>query len=424
MNPSTTRGCSTPSGCPTLFSTPGPTPLPDDLSNEVFVKSDAADATASVLIGMAPGGANLLDAVTSGATVTARCNNDTLGTVSPEFSASSRVDALVIAGNVIPIPGALGKNTFILASQFPLLTLNEQKLEDCNISSNSAKCTVTALHAQILPPQIPLGLIDLKLSSAVAKITFDSSCVCNGAMLMSSKEPHVLAANGIDDKVPQVPNPNDTIKYIFKVSNGGCVKSGTISILDRLPKGVTLVDTPEHPLPPGAALAPCSVAINHCGAASSDQCLSIPVGTVDVNQTVQTQFFVTVDPNAGCNANGVGSPICNAYRLQGEGAPTDEPGPALAVCPHGQPTPVGTTTPAATATPGGGGNGTPTPVGTTTPNPIGTSTPGIGGGFLATTGSGGCSIGGSSEGPFEVLPVLVLGAWLIVRGSRRSRRPF
>ena len=413
--PSTTRGCSTPNGCPTLFSTPGPTPLSGNLSNEVFVQSDAGEATASVLIDVAPGGENLLDAVTSGSSVTVRCNNDQLGTVVPQFSATSRVDALVIAGNVVPIPGELQPNTSILAAQFPLLTLNEQMcfLTPNAITPTGVECTVNALHAQIVPIT-GLGLVDLKLSGSRGKITFDSTCVCNGAMLQLQKFPHVLTPTG--EEIPPIPNPGDRIRYVLRVTNSGCVSASGIQIIDRLPNGVTL---DQGSLPPGSTVNPCSPPpITGCpGNTSSDDCLTLGVGTLNAGETRDITFDVTVDDDAGCNDDGVGFPICNVARAQTQnGATTSTAASGIILCPEGQPTPTGTQTP-------GGGNNTPTPrpTGTLTPFPIGTSTPGLGGGdFLVTSGSGGCSLNPhSSAVGSEAFPVLLLGLLLVIRRSRR-----
>jgi len=411
--PSTTRGCSTPGGCPSLFANPGPTPLSQSLANEVFVNSIAGDATASVLIDAAPGGANVLDAVSSGSEVTVRCNNDTLGTIVPQFSGESHVDALVIAGNPVPIPGELMPNTTILAAQFPLLVLNEQT---CTTTPGSATCTVNALHAQILPT-VPLGLIDLKLSGSSGTITFDSTCVCNGAMLQLLKFPHILTPNGGDEN-PPIPNPGDRIHYVLRVSNTGCVGTGGVQIIDRLPKGVTVV---QDSLPQGTTTAACPVVINGCGGGSTDTCLTIPVGNLAAGQTVDNTFDVTVNEDAGCNDNGVGFSICNVARAQSQGAgsATSPSAPAIVMCPNGEPTPSGTQTPGGGGTPGP----TSTPNRTRTPNPIGTGTPGIGGGRLVTAGGGGCAIGGDTgSGGAEALPVLLLGAWLFVRRSRRSAR--
>ena len=414
--PSTVRGCSTAGGCPNLFSTPGPTPLAANLDNEVFVESDAGDATASVLVGQGPGSVNVLDAVSSGATATARCNNDALGTAKAEFDATSHVDALVIAGTRIPLPGEQPPNTTIVAAQLPLLILNEQRPEDCFLTATSAQCTVTALHAQAVPTPLSLNVVDLKLSSATAKITFDSSCVCNGAMLVSSKVPHVLTSGGVDE-VPPNPNPGDTIKYVIRVTNSGCVAANGVTVIDRIPNGVT-VDPAR--LPTGATLGACSVPITRCGTSSSSQCLTIPVGTIAVNQSVEKDFFVTVNNDAGCNSSGVGFPICNAYSLQGDGAPTTEPGPGIVLCPNGQPTPAGgTSTPGPTATPRPGS--TSTPIVTTTP---GSGSSGAGTGFLETTGSGGgCSLGGNAaRGGSELAPIVLLAAWLLRRRGRPGPR--
>ncbi len=136
--PSITRGCAVPGGCPELFNSPtaGFTPLNGNLSNETFVHSVAGDATASVLIG-ANGAPNLLDAVSNGANVTVRCNNDAIGsTPTPQVSHVSEVDALVINGSPITIPGAASTmTTSILGTGLPLVVINEF---DCSTTTTSA----------------------------------------------------------------------------------------------------------------------------------------------------------------------------------------------------------------------------------------------------------------------------------------------
>src|ERR1044071_4970118 len=141
--PSRTRGCASPSACPELFATPSATdPLDPSLSNELFVHSRAGDATVALLPGAAPGSADVLNGVTSGSKVTVRCNDET---GMAETQGDSEVDALVIGGTPVPIPGAVPPNTTVGSSQASLIVLNEQ---DCSITATSATCTVTALHTQ------------------------------------------------------------------------------------------------------------------------------------------------------------------------------------------------------------------------------------------------------------------------------------
>src|SRR5882724_531554 len=66
--PSRVRGCVDAAGCPNLFPTPAPTGAlsPALAAGKKFARSEAGNATASVLINAAPGGANLLDVVSSG----------------------------------------------------------------------------------------------------------------------------------------------------------------------------------------------------------------------------------------------------------------------------------------------------------------------------------------------------------------------
>ena len=403
--PSTTRGCAVPSGCPDLFTTPGPTPLPSTLSNEVFASTHGGSSTAVVLPGAAPGGVDVLDVVSSGADVTVRCNNDTLGVVTPEVTANSEVDALVIGGNVVPVPGSVGPNTEIVTG-LPLVVLNEQSPSCAGGAANAASCTVTALHAQVLPPSTSAGIIDLKLSQATAGITFDpDTCTCNGPALALTKH-GTLTTPG-----DTVPNPGDTIEYTLDVTNSGCTQATGVTLYDRLPIGVTVSDAG------GGTTAACPSFVPVCSAGgSSGQCLTFDVGTLDVNQTAERKFRVTVNGDAGCNTGGQGFPICNDAVAQTSGGNvTSQSASSIAPCPNGTPPgglpPPGT--PAPTATPPGGG-------------PTGTSTPGgPGGGLggplfdpLATTGSGGCSLGDGS-GAVGWLPVVSIGLLLVVRQWRR-----
>jgi uncharacterized repeat protein (TIGR01451 family) len=408
--PSTTRGCAVPNGCPELFSTPGPTPLAATLSDEVFAQSDAGSATAAVLPSAAPGGADVLDTVSSGSTVTVRCNNDTPGQVTPQFTANSEVNALVIGGMPVPVPGQVGPNTQLVSSQASLLVLNEQT--DCGTTATSASCTVTALHFQSVPPSGGASPMDLKLSTSTAAITFDpATCPCNVPLLNVTKMGNVLG------EPTQVPHPGDTIEYTLTVTNTGCVTATGVMLIDHLPFGVT-VD--QATLPPDGHMISCPAdtppTASGCG---SDGCLSFnQIGTNDTLATKQTDtrvFRVIVGANEGCNANGVGFPICNlAFANATNSQVASQSASSVAICPNGPPgggtpppgTPAPTATPGtgATATPGGPGTGTPTPGGP-------------GNDTLVTTG-GGCSLGGGSA-PIGALPVVSVGLLLAVRQWRR-----
>lgn len=410
--PSQTRGCSTPNACATLFSTPGLTALDPSLADEVFVRSEASNATASVLIDQPTAGTNVLDVVTSGSQVTVRCDNGTR-----TVSADGQVEALVINGMPLNIPGHQEPNTEFLVPGFPLIRLNEQQ---CTPTG----CTVNALHAQVLPqPQAPasLDLIDLRLSSSFGGIS-TATCACTGAIFVNDgtgKTAQVLNPNGTP-KSSSVPNPGDKIRYTLRIQNTGCAAATNVSIIDRLPSGVTIDPTS---LPSGATVGACpDVTFTQCTGQSSDQCLTVPVGTVNVGAPSQSfAFVVTVNAGAGCSTGGGGSGICNTAVIQSsEIQGSTGLGTSIAACPSGTPTPGGgggngTPTPG-----GGGGNGTPTPTPGSGSGGGGIGGGGIGGGgTLETTGSGGCSLSpGSGPGTSETFPVLFLGLWLTIRRRR------
>jgi len=405
--PSTTRGCAVPSGCPDLFTTPGPTPLPSTLGNEVFANSHGGSSTAVVFPGAAPGGVDVLDAVSSSADVTVRCNNDTLGQVTPDVTAGSEVNALVIGGNVVPVPGSVGPNTEIVSGG-AVIILNEQSPGCAGGGTNSASCTVTALHAQFPPPGGGSTATEIKMSSASAAITYDpDTCTCNGPALALTKKGSLVTPGDT------VPNPGDTIEYTLDVTNSGCVQAAGVILYDRLPIGVTVSDAG------GGTTATCPSFVPVCSAGgSSGQCLTFNVGTLDVNQSVERTFRVTVNGDSGCNTGGQGFPICNVSVAEASGQNVrSQSASSIAPCPNGTPggglPPPGT--PAPTATPPGGGGG---PTGTSTPGGPGGGVGGPNNDRLVTTGSGGCSLGGGS-GEVGWLPVVSIGLLLVVRQWRR-----
>jgi len=104
--PSRTRGCSSGTGCPELFPTPaGSDPLDPTLSDEVFTHSTGGDATVSLLPAAIPGGTDVLNAVTSGASATVSCSSPPVG--------SSHVDALLIGARSMhntPLLRAAGRS--------------------------------------------------------------------------------------------------------------------------------------------------------------------------------------------------------------------------------------------------------------------------------------------------------------------------
>ena len=421
--PSRTRGCSSTSGCPELFATPSATdPLDPSLSNETFVHSRAGDATVSLLPGAAPGSADVLDGVSSGSNVTVRCND---ATGMAEAQGDSTVDALVIGGTPVPIPGSPPPNTTIGSAQATLIVLNEQ---NCSVTTTSATCTVTALHSQVVSQG---QLQDLKLSRSSGTITFDpQTCGCGPLFSNSQKRSQVQTSNGTPKNPP--PAVGDRIRYTVDLINSGCVTAPGVVVLDRIPLGTTFVagsvavnGTPMASI----TTANCpDVAFPGCDPAAADtsrQCLTIPAGDIPVSTTpTQVAFTVTVDSgstggnNPGCNQQGVGEGICNTALIQVPGAnAVTVPRTNSIPCPNGTPTPGGGGTP----TPGGGG--TPTPGGGGTPTPSGTLTPG---GTpqpidrLVTTGGGGCSVGGDPSDPTaQMMPVLGVGLLLGIRLWRR-----
>jgi uncharacterized repeat protein (TIGR01451 family) len=423
--PSRTRGCASPSGCPELFATPSAVdPLDPSLSNEVFVHSRAGDATVALLPGAAPGGTDVLNGVSSGSNVTVRCNDQT-GLA--EAQGDSEVNALVVGGNPVPIPGSVPPNTTIGSSQASLIVLNEQS---CSTTTTSATCTVTALHSQtVMQSQVT----DLKLSRSSGTITFDPQiCSCGPLLTNSQKRSQVQTANGTPKNPP--PDVGDRIRYTVDLINSGCNTAQGVVVIDRIPRGttflagsVTVAGTPM----PNITTANCpNVAFPGCdpaGADTSRQCLTIPAGNIPVSTTpTQVGFTVTVDSgstggnNPGCNPQGVGQGICNTALIQIPGATVvTVPRSNSLPCPNGTPTPSGTQTPGGgTPTPGGGG----TPSGTRSPTVVGTGTPS---GTppetdrLITTGGGGCSLGGDGGGSAQMLPLLGVGLLLGIRQWRR-----
>jgi hypothetical protein len=113
-------------------------------------------------------------------------------------------------------------------------------------------------------------------------------------------------------------------------------------------------------------------------------------------QTKRISFIGTVNSNAtggsnaGCDSSGRGAGICNTALIQIDEIQN------------------------ASATPRTSAIQCPIPAGIT----------GLGGDFLRTTGSGGCSLGSGKPGVGETLPVWLLGAWLMVRRLRRRSSQF
>jgi hypothetical protein len=426
--PSRVRGCSATGGCPNLFPTPAPAgALPAGLAaGKQFARSEAGNATASVLIDQAPGNVNVLDVVSNGASAQVACN--TSGRAVP--SAESHVDLLVIAGNVVPIPGVVNPNTTIVASQLPLLVLNEQFCPDPSAPAGTTRCIVNAVHAQLLDPVIPGPLpgqgsvLDLKVSGATASLT-NAQCPggggnddCDPNLTNSAKTSEILQADRTTPKTQQIPAVGDPIRFTITAANSavanpscaaGAQTGHNLRVIDRIPLGIT-VDTTSITIqvdngaqvPTTGSIASCSGSLQFTGCGdekvsdTSRQCLTITDSDITPGQTKKIRFIGTVNSNAtggntvGCDSTGTGAGICNTALIQ-----IDEIQNA---------------------------SGTPRTSGILCPIPSGI---GIGGGgtdFLKTTGSGGCSLrAGSARVGSETLPVLALGVWLVVRRWRQKR---
>ena len=416
--PSRTRGCSNSSGCPELFSTPGPTPLNSTLQTKQFAFSEAGNATASALIGQAPKNQNVLDVVSSGSSALVACSPN----AEPTVTAASHVDALVIAGNVVPIPGVQPPNTTIVSSQLPLIVLNEQFCPDPKALAGTTTCTVNAVHAQLASP-IVAGVLDLKVSGSTASVTSPNCAGAGGGwgpnLGSSKKDSLILQSDRQTAKASQIPAPNDPIRFTVSAINSAATSPSCtadqqtghhLKVIDRIPRGVTLDPTSitlqidnNAPAPVAAtdvSVGPCSADLQFVGCEpepasdSSRQCLTVQAGDLAPQQTKKVSFIATVDSNStggsgttpGCDSSGNGTGICNVALIQvdEESNPSGTPRKSAIICPI--------------------------------PSASGIS----GGDILQTTGSGGCSLGGGANGSkSDALPVLLVGALLAIRQLRR-----
>jgi len=421
--PSRVRGCAAAGGCPDLFPTPAPAgALPAALADsKQFAISEAGNATASVLIDQVPVSQNLLDVVSNGATAAVACN----GAGSVSTSASSHVDLLVIAGTPVPIPGVVNPNTTILAPQLPLLVLNEQACPDPSAPAGTTRCVVNAVHAQLLDPLIPGPLpgvgsvLDLKVSGATAQLT-NAQCPggggndCNPNLTNSAKTSQILQVDRITPKTQQIPAIGDPIRFTIAATNSavandscpaGSQTGHNLRVIDRIPIGIT-VDTTSITIqvdnglatPTTGTIAACNGDLEFTGCSGEDptdatrQCLTVVDDDITPGQTKRISFIGTVNSNAtggnnvGCDQSGTGAGICNTALIQIDEVQNP--------------------------------SGTPRTSGILCPIPAG-----IGGGILdplRTSGGGGCSLRTGSAGRgSEALPVLALGAWLLVRGWRK-----
>lgn len=395
--PSRTRGCVDAGGCANLGGS---------VPQGQFVLSEAGNATASVLPGAAPGGVNLLDAVSNGSTAQVSC--DPAGGVA--VAGNSGIDLLVVAGNKVPLPGTVPPNTTIVVPQLPLLVVNEQACPDPDAPAGTARCTVNALHAQLASP-IVAGILDLKLSGSTASLT-NATCPgngnCNPNLTNSVKTSTILRADRTAPKNPQVPAIGDPIRFTVAATNsavlneacGGSQTGHHLRVIDRIPRGVTVDPTSitiqtdnGTPVPTTGTIAPCAANLEFTGCngePASDgtrQCLTITDGDLAPAQTKRISFIATVNSSAtggstvGCDGNGTGAGICNTALIQIDEIqnPSGTPRTSAIQCPI--------------------------------PN---------GGDQVRTTGSGGCSLGFDSRGRSEAIPMLLVGAWLLIRRWRQG----
>jgi len=409
--PSRTRGCSNSSGCPDLFPTPAPAgALPASLADKQFVFSEGGNATASVLIGAAQG-KNVVDVVSDGSTALVACSPNG----APTITADSHVDALVIAGNVVPIPGTQPPNTTIVAPQLPLIVLNEQFCPDPSAPAGTTTCTVNAAHIELVQAG---EVLDLKVSGATASVT-SPNCSggggpCGPQLGNSQKTSQILQSDRTTPKNPQTPAVGDPIKFTVSAVNSATTsetcnatqQTGTnLRIIDRIPKGVTpdlttiTVQTDNGtPVAGTGTVAKCSASLQFgdgCAPEPSSDatrdCLTVNAGDLAPQQTKKVSFIATVDTTAvggtspGCDSTGSGTGICNIALIQVDQVqnPSATPRKSAIICPK----------------PSGGGGG---------PD------------LLKTTGGGGCSLGGSPQsGLREGWPVALMGLMLAVRQWRR-----
>jgi uncharacterized repeat protein (TIGR01451 family) len=407
--PSRTRGCASSSGCPNLFPTPAPTDaLSATLLNKQFVFSEGGNSTTSVLIGAAPQGKNVLDVVSNGAAALVACAPN----AAPTVTADSHVDALVIGGNPVPIPGTQPPNTTITSSQTQLLVLNEQFCPDPAAPAGTTTCTVNALHSQFINGA---QSYDLKVSGATASVT-SPNCGgggngCGPQLGNSNKTSQILQSDRQTPKSPQIPAIGDPIRFTVSAVNSAATNANctaaqqtghNLRVIDRIPLGVTVdlasitVQTDNGaPVPTTGTIAACPANLQFVGcdpepaSDTSRQCLTVNDGDIAPQQTKKISFIATVNStavggnSAGCDTTGQGRGICNVALIQVDEVqnPSGTPRTSSIVCPKA-----------------GAGD------------------------FLRTTGGGGCSLGASPRAAMsEGWPVVMIGVLLAVRQWRRRR---
>jgi uncharacterized repeat protein (TIGR01451 family) len=405
--PSRTRGCSSSTGCPNLFPTPAPgDALDPTLANKQFVFSEAGNATASVLIGQAMG-QNVVDVVSNGSTALVACAPN----AAPTATADSHVDALVVAGNVVPVPGTQPPNTTIVAPQLPLIVLNEQFCPDPAAPAGTTRCIVNAAHIELVQAG---EVLDLRVSGSTAEVT-SPNCQgpgpggCGPNLGNSKKESQILQADRTTPKNPQTPAVGDPIRFTVSAVNSAATSDSctadqqtghNLRVIDRIPLGVTVDQASITVQTDNGAPTPTTGTIANCpdlqfvgcepepASDTSRQCLTVNAGDLGPQQTKKVSFIATVNStatggnSAGCDTSGQGRGICNVALIQVDEVqnPSGTPRTSSIVCPKA----------------------------------------GAAGDLLKTTGGGGCSLGASPRAAVsEGWPVALVGLLLAARQWRR-----
>jgi hypothetical protein len=264
--PSRTRSCTNESGCPGA---------PTNATGRQYVLSEAHTDSVEVLVGQASG-KDVLDVDDANSTAEVFCPaSGGLSTVG-----TAHIDLLVIGGNPVPVPGDLNPNTTILAPQFPLLVLNEQACPDKDAPAGTTRCSVNAVHAEVLPAVAVPGaqLLDLKVAHSEASLT-NASCPggggdqCNPNLTNSVKTSQILQQDRTTPKTQQIPAANDPIRFTISAINStalsdscpaGSQTGHNLRVIDRIPIGITVdplsitIQTDDGPLvPTTGTIAPC-----------------------------------------------------------------------------------------------------------------------------------------------------------------------
>ena len=297
----------------------------------------------------------------------------------------------MIAGTPIEIPGEAAPNTFILAEDLALITLNAQDLNVDPIN-NTVDLTVTAARIQLLTTGEVIDINVSKASASLANVPDICLTVCigdeceppgDGADLgQSRKVGEILNDVDGDDR----PDAGDRVGYTITIQNTGSAAATDVVIRDRVPLGITLDTTSFElggtPVTPTIAACPGDVSFPGCpGEAAQDasrQCFTVPVGAVPAGTSRSLTFEATV--NSGSSEEDV----CNVARAGGGNVPEFPLPPSIIV--------------------GGGGGGG-----------------GVTGDELLTFGSGGCAaVPGEKPGLDGIVIAIVALALGVSR--RRFRR--